>query len=329
MIDYPLMALLLVGFAIFMYVILDGFGLGVGILFPFMTEKEQGVALKSIAPVWDGNETWLVLGGVLLYACFPKVYATILPTLYLPLMLMLCALVGRGVAFEFRAKATTSKETWARCFFFSSLIATFCQGCLLGSYIQISHANMILKGGMIWANPFVFLCGIGLCFGYAFLGSGWLLIKTQGGFEEKMRYLAINLYAAVTIVLALILFITPLAVSGIAELWFSHSLIIKSILLLGYFSGIFWAFYQTFLGSVYWAFLGGVWVFLGSFMALCYSLYPHILPNQHYRELASHDSALFLVVSATLFLLPVLLGYSGYAYWVFWGKIDEEASFYE
>ena len=192
MIDYELVCLGMLAFAILMYVVLDGFDLGVGILFPALNPKEKEVALRSIAPMWDGNETWLVLGGMLLYACFPKAYSVILPALYSPLMLMLCSLVGRGVAFEFKAKATRHKYAWARLFFISSVVATFCQGALLGTIIQLSAQNIDLMTheGILWFTPFVLFCGIGLCYGYSLLGAGWLVLKTEGSTRDKARYLS-------------------------------------------------------------------------------------------------------------------------------------------
>ncbi len=329
MVDYAFIALCMVGFAVFMYVVLDGFGLGVGILFSFMTEKEHQMSLKSIAPVWDGNETWLVLGGALLYAAFPKACSVILPAIYLPLMVMLCALVGRGVAFEFRSKAVRTKDRWARCFFFSSLLATFCQGYLLGVFIHIGHEATTMSPGLLVMSPFVFLCGIGLCFGYALLGSGWLLIKMKGPFEEKVRGLAIQLYVSVLIILTAILIVTPIVVPRIGYLWMQTGALAKMAYMAVSFFVALYAFWRTVQGSEYWPFLGAVWIFFTSYLVLGYSLYPNLLPNKNYHVLAAHPSALFIVVWAGLFLLPILISYSVYAYWVFWGKVDSDASFYE
>lgn len=328
--DLAFICLGLIGFAIFMYVILDGFDLGVGILFPYFSEKEQETALKTIAPMWDGNETWLILGGALLFSTFPKAYSVLLPALYLPLMVMLCALVARGVAFEFRAKAVQTKQIWARCFFCASLLATFCQGTLLGTYIQISHQNVdiLAQGSMIWLTPFVFLCGAGLCFGYALLGAGWMVAKTEGVLQEKVRHLATNLYISAFIILVAITVITPLVNPSISQLWFSDAFlylvpfpVISSAVLL-------WAFYRTVTGGEYWPFYGAVFLFSGCFLGLGISLYPNLLPSQSYRELAAHESALKLTVTVSVVLLPVLLAYSAYAYWVFRGKVSEEDSFY-
>ena len=330
MIDYAFICLGLVGFAILMYVILDGFDLGVGILFPFFNAREQETALKAIAPMWDGNETWLVLGGALLYACFPTAYSTLLPALYMPLMLMLCALVGRGVAFEFRAKAVLSKKLWARVFFIASLFATFCQGCLLGTYIQISHQSMDLSmhGGLIWFTPFVVFCGVGLCFGYALLGAGWLVSKTTGSIQGICRHLATHLYTSAFIILAGITIITPLVNPAIADRWFSGAVYYLMPLPVLSFIVLVYAFYHTHRGHDYWPFFGAVFMFVGCFAGLAFSVYPNLLPGQPYQTLAAYHSSLKMMVFACAVLLPMLISYSAYAYWVFRGKVDEDAPFY-
>lgn len=331
MIDYPFVALCLVAFSILMYVVLDGFGLGVGILFPFMTEKEHEVALKTIAPIWDGNETWLVLGGALLYAAFPKACSIFLPAIYLPLMLMLCALVGRGVALEFRSKAERTKSRWARCFFFSSLLATFCQGCLLGTLVQVGHDAIGLSHhkNLLLFSPFIFLCGVGLCFGYSLLGSGWLMIKTDGAFQEKIRGLAVHLHLSVMIVIFGVLIITPVMIPAISDLWFESGRVFKTMFASVYTFGALYAFWKTLRGSEYSPFLGGIWMFLGGYLVFGYSLYPNLLPGRDFRELAAHPSALHVVVWASFIMLPILLTYLSYSYWVFWGKVDNETSFYK
>jgi cytochrome d ubiquinol oxidase subunit II len=331
MIDYAFIALCLVGFAIFMYVILDGFGLGVGILFPLMSESEQVILLKTIAPIWDGNETWLVLGGALLYAAFPQACSIILPAIYMPLMLMLCALVGRGVAFEFRAKAERTKARWARCFFLSSLVATFCQGVILGTLVEASANSIDLAKhtGLLILSPFVFICGLGLCFGYALLGSGWLIIKTEGELEKKVRRFCISLYMSVMIILVAIMIITPLKLPAVAKLWFEYELWTKFSIIILYSSGIFVAFWKTLKNSQFWPFFGAVWTYFGCFLMIGYSFFPNLLPNRSYQSLAAHETALTVVVWASLTLLPLLLSYCAYAYWVFWGKVDHETSFYE
>lgn len=330
MISYELLCLGLVGFAIFMYVILDGFDLGVGILFPYFSDEEHETALKSIAPLWDGNETWLILGGAVLFAGFPKAYSAILPSLYIPLMVMLCALVARGVAFEFRAKAEKTQSIWARSFFVASLIATFCQGAILGTYIQISHLeiDITISRPFLWATPFSFLCGAGLCFGYALLGSGWLVAKTEGEMQQKARHLSINLYISAFIILLGITVATPMVVPQIAQIWFSDAFFYLTPLPIISGGVLLYAFYQTTHGAEYWPFYGAVFMFVGCFAGLAFSLFPNLLPGKSFMELAAHPSALKLIVVVSSVLLPLLIGYSGYAYWVFRGKVKASDQFY-
>src|SRR6186997_1452129 len=180
----------LIGAAVALYVILDGFDLGIGILFPFAKEdKEQDQMINSIAPFWDGNETWLVLGGGGLWVAFPRAYAVVMPALYLPVIVMLLALVFRGVAFEFRTVAETSKRYWNFAFAAGSTLAAFCQGLILGGLIQgIAVANGEFAGGAFdWATPFAILCGLALVAGYALLGATWLIMKTEGSVATRAR----------------------------------------------------------------------------------------------------------------------------------------------
>src|SRR6266850_1222068 len=175
----PVIWAALIGFAVAMYVVLDGFDLGVGILFPFAeTERERDQMMNSVAPFWDGNETWLVLGGAGMMVAFPLAYSIILPALYLPVITMLLALVLRGVAFEFRWLGVTTKRHWSLAFAGGSALAAFCQGLVLGGLIQgIRVENGAFAGGAFdWATPFSVLCGFGVVSGYALLGATWLVL---------------------------------------------------------------------------------------------------------------------------------------------------------
>ncbi|OPH11734.1 cytochrome d ubiquinol oxidase subunit II, partial [Azospirillum brasilense] len=177
----------IVGFAVFMYVLMDGFDLGIGILYPFApSEEARDVMMNSVAPVWDFNETWLILGGAGLFAAFPIAYAIVLPAMYLPLLLMLIALIFRGVAFEFRFKARSSRHLWNKAFFLGSLLATFAQGVVLGSFIQgIEVEGRNFAGTMLdWLTPFSLFCGVALIAGYALLGSTWLIWRTIGILQD-------------------------------------------------------------------------------------------------------------------------------------------------
>ena len=186
----PVIWAALIGTAVAIYVILDGFDLGIGILFPFAREEqEQDQMINSIAPFWDGNETWLVLGGGGLWVAFPRAYAVVMPALYLPVIVMLLALVFRGVAFEFRSVAVTSKKYWNFAFAGGSTLAAFCQGLILGGLIQgIRVENGAFAGGAFdFATPFALLCGLGVIAGYALLGACWLVMKTEGEVAARAR----------------------------------------------------------------------------------------------------------------------------------------------
>src|SRR5216683_823630 len=215
----PVIWAALLGAAVAFYVILDGFDLGVGILFPYArNERERDQMMDSVAPFWDGNETWLVLGGGGLWVAFPQAYAVIMPGLYLPVIVMLLALVFRGVAFEFRSVAVTSKKYWNLAFAGGSTLAGFCQGLVLGGLIQgIKVENGAFAGGPFdWATPFALLCGLGVVAGYALLGATWLVMKTEGAVAERARRQAAALLVAVLAFMGVVSIWTPLAFERIA-----------------------------------------------------------------------------------------------------------------
>src|ERR1700736_841728 len=220
----PVIWAAIIGCAVAMYVILDGFDLGIGILFPFAkSERERDQMMNSVAPFWDGNETWLVLGGAGLMIAFPLAYSIILPSFYLPVIIMLLALVFRGVAFEFRWIGVTSKRHWTLAFAAGSALAAFCQGLILGGLIQgIKVKNGAFAGSAFdWATPFAVLCGLGLVAGYALLGATWLVMKTEGRVAERARAEARLLLLVVLAFMAIVSLWTPLAFERIAARWFS------------------------------------------------------------------------------------------------------------
>ena len=219
----PVIWAALIGTAVALYVILDGFDLGIGILFPFTrNEGERDQMMRSVAPFWDGNETWLVLGGGGLWVAFPMAYGVIMPALYLPVIIMLLALVFRGVAFEFRT-VSRSKTWWNFAFAFGSTLAGFCQGVILGALIQgITVRNGAFAGGHFdWATPFSILCGAALVAGYGLLGATWLVMKTEGPVAERARGQATTLLFAVLAFMGAVSLYTPLAFERIAQRWFS------------------------------------------------------------------------------------------------------------
>src|SRR3984893_1646827 len=214
----PVIWAAIIGCAVAMYVILDGFDLGIGILFPFAeSEHERDQMMNSVAPFWDGNETWLVLGGAGLMVAFPLAYSIILPAFYFPVIIMLLALVFRGVAFEFRWLGVSSKPHWTFAFAAGSTLAAFCQGVILGGLIEgIKVQNGAFAGGAFdWATPFAVVCGLGLVAGYAMLGATWLVMKTEGSVAEAARRWASALLFAVLAFIVVVSVWTPLGFSRI------------------------------------------------------------------------------------------------------------------
>ncbi|NJO13364.1 MAG: cytochrome d ubiquinol oxidase subunit II [Gammaproteobacteria bacterium] len=219
----PLVWALIIGTAVALYVVLDGFDLGVGILFPFLSEeRERDQMMNSVAPYWDGNETWLVLGGAGLWVAFPKAFAIIMPAVYLPLMIMLLALVFRGVAFEFRWVAKPNHARWDVAFSAGSTLAAFAQGLVLGALLQGVTVRDGQFAGGTWdfLSPFSLLCGCALVIGYALLGATWLMMKTEGSVERHARRLGMPLLAALMACVVAVSVWTPLALDRVAERWF-------------------------------------------------------------------------------------------------------------
>ncbi len=316
----------LIAFAILAYVVLDGFDLGIGILFPLVPDREdRDVMMNTVAPVWDGNETWLVLGGGGLLAAFPLAYAIVLPALYAPLIAMLLGLIFRGVAFEFRFKTEHNRAWWDAGFFGGSLIATLCQGIVLGAFIQgIAVEGRAYGGGWWdWLTPFTVLTGLGLVAGYALLGAGWLILKTGDELQDRLfrlaRPFAVGLVAAIGVVSLW----TPLIDPAVAERWFSWPNIAVlapvPLLVAGLATVLARALLDRQQRRVFPAALG---LFLLSYAGLGISLYPYVVPRSVtiWEAAAPPESLAFLLVGAVI-LLPVILGYTGYAYWVFRGKV--------
>jgi cytochrome d ubiquinol oxidase subunit II len=324
----PVIWAALIGIAVAMYVILDGFDLGVGILFPaFRQERQRDLMVNTVAPFWDGNETWLVLGGGGLFVAFPKAYAVIMPALYLPVILMLLALVFRGVAFEFRWVARTSKVWWDRAFWLGSTLAGFFQGVILGGLIQgIAVVNGEFAGGAFdWATPFSALCGLGVITGYALLGATWLLIRTEGEVHERARELARMLLIAVLAFMAVVSLWTPIANERIAQRWFSQPNIlylwpVPLITALVAWAG--WRWLKA--GREVPPFLAAVGLFLLGYLGLVISWYPYIVPpSLTIWDTAAVPASQIFSLIGVLLLLPIILGYIAFVYWLFRGKVRE------
>jgi cytochrome d ubiquinol oxidase subunit II len=321
----------LIGTAVVMYVILDGFDLGLGILFPTArNEAERDQILASMAPFWNGNETWLVLGGGGLWVAFPNAYAVIMPALYIPVIVMLLGLIFRGVAFEFRS-VSRSKIWWNRAFVGGSVIAAFTQGMILGGLVQgIKVENGAFAGGAFdWATPFAALCGISLVAGYALLGATWIIMKTEGEIARRAREQVTPILIAVLACMAIVSLWTPLAHSRIAERWFSLPNffflwpvpLVTALLAFGVWK---WAKARDAL-----PFLGSIGLFLLGYLGLVISNYPYLVPPSLtvWDTAAVPASQIFMLIG-TLFLLPLILGYFVLVYWLFRGKVPEGATYH-
>ena len=314
-------------FSIMMYIIMDGFDLGLGILFPFFKEKEdRDIMMHTVAPVWDGNETWLVLGGAGLFAAFPLAYSVILSALYLPIIFMLIGLIFRGVAFEFRFKALDhERHFWDKAFIGGSIVATFFQGVTLGAYIKgIPVVDRVYAGGPLdWLSWFSVFTGVGLVVAFALLGSTWLVIKTEGALQKRAhditRYLAWLLLATIIIISVW----TPLSDSAIADRWFTFPNIVwfsPVPLLVGLFTFLLIRSVKNGDHVKPFIFTLGI-IFLG-YSGLGISLWPNIVPPSiSIWAAASPPQSQGFVLVGALFIIPIILVYTFWAYYVFRGKI--------
>ena len=316
----------IIAIAVAAYVLMDGFDLGIGILFPALAApQERDTAIDSIAPVWDGNETWLVLGGGGLFAVFPLAYAVVLPALYVPITLMLLALVFRGVAFEFRHRTVRGRRLWDGAFAGGSLVAALCQGIALGALVQgVRIEGRAYAGGWWdWLTPFSVMTGLALVAGYALLGATWLIYKTQDGLQARCFRWALPLGAVLLGFIGIVSLWTPLLNPGYAARWFAWPAILFAApvpLLVAAVAVGFWRAIRRRHELA--PFLLALALFVLSYVGLGISLYPHIVPpSLSIWDAAAPEASLkFLLVGAAV-LLPIILGYTGYAYWVFRGKV--------
>jgi cytochrome bd ubiquinol oxidase subunit II len=324
----PLVWAALLGIAVVMYVLLDGFDLGIGILFlSGKNEEERDHMMNSIAPYWDGNETWLVLGGAGLLVAFPLAYAIIMPGLYLPLITMLLALIFRGVAFEFRFVSKPHNRWWDRSFAAGSTVATFCQGLVLGGFLQGFKigGRQFAGGSFDWLTPFSIVCGLGLLAGYALLGAAWMMMKTEGELAERARRQAKWALIITLGFIGAVSLWTPLAFERIAERWFSWDRIIylwPVPLLTALLALLTWAAIKKASGLQ--TFFGAMALFILCFLGLGISTFPYLVPPSLtiWDCAAVPQSQIFSLVGA-LVMLPVILGYTAFVYWTFRGKVTE------
>ena len=324
-------AILAIG--VFLYVALDGFDLGVGMLYNFAPDRNaRDLVMNSIAPIWDGNETWLILGSVGLLAAFPVAFAIIIPAVYFPILLMLLALIFRGLAFEFRYRDAEHRTFWDHGFAAGSGLAAFAQGVVLGSFIQGYHVDgrHFVGGSFDCFTPFSIFCGVALMFGYALLGAGWLIIKTEGSLQDWARALGRTCLIGTVLAIAVVSLWTPWADPKIATRWFSwpHIAYLAPVPIVTA-ALVLYAWRSLHDRSEYGPFIAGLGLFVMSYIGIAISLWPMIVPGHFtlYQAAASPSTQAFLLIG-TLFLLPIILTYTAWSYWVFRGKVRADIGYH-
>jgi cytochrome bd ubiquinol oxidase subunit II len=319
--------------AVFFYVALDGFDLGVGMLHNFAPDRRsRDLLMNSIAPIWDGNETWLVLGSLGLLAAFPLAFAIIIPAVYFPILLMLLALIFRGLAFELRYRDAEHRTFWDHGFAYGSALASFAQGVVLGAFIQGFHVEGRHFAGSSFDcfTPFSVFTGVALMFGYALLGAGWLVIKTDGALQDWARVLGRRALIGTVLAIAVVSLWTPFIDPHIAARWFSwpNIAVLAPVPLItaGLIAFEWWSLQH---GSDHAPFLGALGLFVMSYVGIAISLWPMIVPG-HYTldEAAASESTQAFLLVGTLVLLPVILLYTGWSYWVFRGKVRADIGYH-
>ena len=331
--DFALLWAFIIAFAVIAYVVLDGFDLGTGILFPFLgRHQNRDTAMNTVAPIWDGNETWLILGGGGLFAVFPLAYAIIMPALYAPIIVMLLALIFRGVAFEYRFKTVRGRWLWDVSFFIGSLVAALCQGVALGALVQGIHveARAYAGGWYDWLTPFSLMTGVAVVVGYALLGATWLVMKTEGELQSIARRYAfvagIGLIALIAVVSIWMPFLDP----DFYLRWFAfpNILYVAPVPILVAFAA-FSLLSSLARGADRRPFLSALTLFVLSYAGLGINFYPHIIPPDItiWQAAAPDTSMKFLLVGASI-LIPAILAYTGFAYWIFRGKIGENEGYH-
>jgi cytochrome bd ubiquinol oxidase subunit II len=317
---------LLLAFTVAYYVLFDGFDLGVGILYRLAPRAAwRPIIMRSILPVWDGNETWLVLGGLGLLGAFPLAFTIIIPAVYFPIIIMLLALVFRGVAFEFRFKSPLAQRFWDAGFSIGSAIATLAQGVVLGTFIQGFNVSgrQFAGSSLDWVSPFAALTAVSLVFGYGLLGAGWLIIKTDGELQAWSRRAARVCLVGVVLAIVAVSIWTALLNERVAHRWFSLPNLFWLLpipVLTALVAISIWLALDR--DSEFWPFLGTVLLFLLSFLGIAVSLWPFIVPYQYtlWQAAADESTQAFLLIG-TLLLIPIILVYTAWSYWVFRGKV--------
>jgi cytochrome d ubiquinol oxidase subunit II len=332
--DFVPLWTIVLGLGVFLYVLLDGFDLGVGILYGFAPDlASRNLVMNSIAPIWDGNETWLVLGGIGLMAAFPLAFSIILPAVYFPVLVMLLALIFRGVAFEFRYRDREHRTFWDHAFCYGSALATFAQGIVLGSFIQGFKTDGRHFAGTSFDcfTPFSLFTGLALLFGYSLLGAGWLVMKTEGSLQERARRRGLWALLGVLFAIAVVSLWTPLLEPDIARRWFSWPNI-AFLAPVPVITALLAAFAWRAFNNRRWEvapFAAAIGLFVMSYLGIAISLWPMIVPYRFtlWQAASSPSTQAFLLVG-TLFLLPVILIYTAWSYWVFRGKVRGDIGYH-
>ena len=327
--DLVLVWAALLAFAVFAYVVMDGFDLGVGILFPFFPPGEgRDRSMNSIAPVWDGNETWLILGGGGLLAAFPLAYAVLMPAVYAPIIAMLLGLVFRGVAFEFRWRTVRGRWAWDLAFFGGSLLAAFSQGVILGAVLQgVDVEGRAYAGGWWdWLSPFTVLTGVSLVVGYALLGATWLNMKTEGRVQERARRLAFWFAGGMLVAIAAVSAATPFLDAEYSRRWFSWPGVLLSAqvpLLVAIVAALLFLSLRAKRDHAPFLLALGLFALGGAGLGI--SIFPDLIPGKiTIWDAAAPDSSLGFMLVGALILIPVILAYTAYAYWIFRGKVKDD-----
>ncbi len=331
LIDLTLIWIAIIGLGVFMYVLLDGFDLGVGVLFPFAPdETARDEMMNSVAPIWDGNETWLVLGGAGLLGAFPAVYSIFLPALYIGVFLMLAGLIFRGVAFEFRFKSgERSKKYWNWAFAGGSIVAALAQGIVVGAYIQgFTVTGMTYTGGALeWLTPFTLFTGLSLVAGYALLGATWVILKTEGRTQDWAYRITPYLLAAVLASFAIISLWTPLTDALVRGRWLQDWHLLWPLPTLGLLSALLlWRSVQK--RQEGYPFIAALGLFVSAYAGLLASKWPYVVPPSitFWDAASAPETQLFLLLGV-LFVLPIVLGYTAWTYWVFRGKVRADVGY--
>jgi cytochrome bd ubiquinol oxidase subunit II len=333
LIDIPVLWAFIIAFAVFVYVVMDGFDLGLGMLFPLFPKKaDRDVMMNTVAPVWDGNETWLVLGGGGLMAAFPLAYAVLMPALYTPMIAMLIGLVFRGVAFEFRWRTTRQRNLWDIAFATGSLLAAMAQGVALGAILQGIHVEGRHYGGgwWDWLTPFSILTGLSVVVGYALLGATWLVMKTEGELRDEAYRLSWWLLFAMIAAMGAVSLATPFLDMEYANRWFKWPNIVLTAPVPIAVAGVTVLLLRSLANKQdYRPFFLTLALFGLSYAGLGISMWPYIVPRSItiWQAASPENSQVFMLFGVAI-LIPMILGYTAWAYYVFRGKVKPESGYH-